>query len=182
MRITGGTLRGRRPNIVKGFPGRPTTDFGRESLFNLLRTRVDLEGLDVLDLFAGTGIVSMEFMSRGVASCHAVDADAKAMRHLQRTFDEMEMDTCQAVRADVVSFLKRVPQSFDLVFADPPYDWIELANLPSMIVQSGVLRLGNWFIVEHGDRTDLASAPGFLEMRKYGQVHFSLFQQPESQD
>ena len=163
---------------MKGFSGRPTTDFGRESLFNVLRTRVDIEGLDVLDLFAGTGMVAMEFASRGTASVLCIDADARAMRHLDRTFEAMDLSTCQAVRADVAAYLTRVPQGFDLVFADPPYDWPHLQELPVMIAKSGVLAPDNWFIIEHGERTDLSMHPGFQESRKYGHVHFSFFRQP----
>lgn len=179
MRITGGSLKGRRPAIVKGFAGRPTTEFGRESLFNLLRTRVDIDGLDVLDLFAGTGMVSMEFASRGAASVLSIDGDARAMRHLKQTFDVLGLENCQAVRADVGAYLTRVPQAFDLVFADPPYDWPDLLKLPQMIVDASMLQPGDWFIVEHGERTDLSMNPGFQESRKYGQVHFSLFRQPD---
>lgn len=174
-------MKGRRPAIVKGFAGRPTTDFGRESLFNLLRTRVDIEGLDVLDLFAGTGMVSLEFASRGAASVLSIDGNAQAMRHLQRTFEGLGLEHCQAVRAEVGAYLARVPQGFDLVFADPPYDWPDLQKLPQMIVDACMLQPGDWFIVEHGERTDLSTNPGFQESRKYGQVHFSLFRQPDAE-
>lgn len=165
---------------MKGFAGRPTTDFGRESLFNLLRSRVDLEGMEVLDLFAGTGMVSIEFASRGAASVFSVDSDAKAMRHLNRVFEEFDLDHCSAVRADVAGFLTRIPRGFDFVFADPPYDWPQLKDLPQMITDSKALPADHWFVVEHGERMDLSASPGFQEMRKYGQVHFSFFRIQEA--
>lgn len=176
MRVTGGELRGRRPKPVKGFSGRPTTDFGREGLFNLLRSRVDIEGANVLDLFAGTGMVSLEFASRGCASVTCVEMDGRAVRSIQQMFDTFGLDQGQAIRGNALDFIKRALTSFDIVFADPPYDLPEMAELPERILASGLLEPGGWFILEHGQRTDVSFAPSFKECRHYGHVHFSLFE------
>ena len=176
MRIIGGALKGRRVAPVKGWTGRPTTDFGRESLFNLLRTRVDIDGADVLDLFAGSGMVSLEFASRGAASVTALERDPKAVRHISTAFDQFELDHCRALRGDVFQFITRPITSFDIVFADPPYDLDRLLELPALILGSGLLAPDGLLILEHGERTHFDDEPGFIEHRNYGQVHFSFFE------
>lgn len=177
MRIIGGVLKGRRVAPVKGWTGRPTTDFGRESLFNLLRSRVDIDGADVLDLFAGSGMVSLEFASRGAASVTALERDPKAVRHISTAFDQFDLDHCRALRGDVFQFVTRPITSFDIVFADPPYDLDRMSELPALILGSGLLAPDGLFILEHGERTHFEDEPGFIEHRHYGQVHFSFFEQ-----
>ena len=176
MRITGGAYKGRRPKVAKSFKGRPTTDFGRESLFNLLRSRVDLEGLTVLELFAGTGMVGLEFFSRGCASVVSVEKDVAAVRGMYGVARAWELETWQIVRADALGFVKKSLTQFDLVFADPPYDLPELTQIPALVLEGALLVPGGWFILEHGERTDVSQVLGFKETRKYGHVHFSLFQ------
>lgn len=175
MRIIGGELKGRRVPPLKGFEGRPTTDFGRESLFNLLRSRVDLDEADVLDLFAGTGMVSLEFASRGARSVTAVEREPRAVRHISAQFKAFGLDQCTVIRADVADWLQRPLTSFDLVFADPPYDWEGLMGLPEKLLSSGLLVPGGLLVVEHGERTHFEEVEGFSEHRQYGQVHFSFF-------
>ena len=176
MRIIGGALKGRRVAPVKGWTGRPTTDFGRESLFNLLRSRVDIDGADVLDLFAGSGMVSLEFASRGAASVTALERDPKAVRHISSAFDQFGLDHCRALRGDVFQFVTRPITSFDIVFADPPYDLNRMSELPALILGSGLLAPDGLLILEHGERTHFEDEPGFIEHRHYGQVHFSFFE------
>ncbi len=175
MRIIGGELKGRRVPPLKGFEGRPTTDFGRESLFNLLRSRVDLDTADVLDLFAGTGMVSLEFASRGARSVTAVERDAQAVRHIAAQFRAFSLDQCTVIRADVTDWMARPLTGFDLVFADPPYDWPGLASLPERILAGPLLEPEGLLVVEHGERTHFDAVEGFLEHRQYGQVNFSFF-------
>ncbi len=177
MRIIGGALKGRRLAPVKGWTGRPTTDFGRESLFNLLRSRVDIDGADVLDLFAGSGMVSLEFASRGAASVTALERDPKAVRHISSAFDQFDLDHCRALRGDVFQFVTRPITSFDIVFADPPYDLDRMSELPALILGSGLLAPDGLLILEHGERTHFEDEPGFIEHRHYGQVYFSFFEQ-----
>ena len=175
MRITGGAWRGPRLPELKGFRGRPTTDFGREGLFNLLSSRVDLDGVHVLDLFAGTGMVSLEFLSRGVASVTAVEQAPKGCRFATAEAAQLGSDDLHAVCADIWSFLNKPLTQFDVVFADPPYDMPKLETLPDVVRESGVVAAGGWFILEHGERVDVSDRQGHVLSRKYGHVHFSLF-------
>jgi len=175
MRITGGEWRGRRLPEMKGFGGRPTTDFGRESLFNLLSTRMELDGAAVLDLFAGTGMVSFEFLSRGAASVTAVELAPKACRYMANQAQALGTDDLHPVCANAWAYLERPLTQFDVVFADPPYDLPHLADLPVRVRDSGMVVPGGWFILEHGERTCVDHHPGFVLHRNYGHVHFSLF-------
>lgn len=175
MRITGGQWKGRRLPELKGFSGRPTTDFGREGLFNLLSSRVDLDGAHVLDLFGGTGVVSLEFLSRGASSSTSVEQAPKACRFMTKQAESLGSDDLQVVCADVFQFLQRPMTQFDLVFADPPYDLPKLHELPRLIREGNWLAEGGWFILEHGERDHFDDEEGFKLTRKYGHVHFSLF-------
>ena len=120
MRIIGGRLKGRRFSPPRHFKGRPTTDFGREGLFNLLRSRLGLDGLEALDLFAGSGAVSFELASRGAVSVTSIEQDAGACRYISQQSRDFEFDGIRVVRADVYAFLSRAMTQFELVFADPP--------------------------------------------------------------
>ena len=175
MRVIGGKWKGRRFSPPKGFKGRPTTEFGRESLFNILQHQVELDGARVCDLFAGSGMVSLEFSSRGASSVTAVEQNPLASKHIYKLFEELEVPNGRIVRADVFAFLKRQKASYDLIFADPPYNHPHLMDLPKVVMNSGLLADNGLFILEHGDRVDLSREIGFLEHRHYGQVHFSFF-------
>ena len=183
MRIIGGRLKGRRFSPPRHFKGRPTTDFGREGLFNLLRSRLDLDGLEALDLFAGSGAVSFELASRGAVSVTSIEQDAGACRYISQQSRDFEFDGIRVVRADVYAFLSRAMTQFELVFADPPYTDPRLGTLPELIRESGLVAKGGLFVLEHGDKRNFKETPGFVEMRKYGHVHFSFFDfhaEPES--
>ncbi len=175
MRVIGGTLKGHRFSPPRHFKGRPTTDFGREGLFNLLRSRLDLEGLEALDLFAGSGAVSYELASRGAVAVTAVEKDAGSCRYIQKQAMDFELDAIRVLRADAFAFLGKAVTQFDLVFADPPYTEPRLEALPEMVREAGLVAKGGFFVLEHGDRRDFSAVEGFVEMRKYGHVHFSFF-------
>lgn len=175
MRIIGGSLKGRRFSPPRHFKGRPTTDFGREGLFNLLRSRLELDGLEALDLFAGSGAVSFELASRGAVSVTAIEQDSGACRYIQKQAQDFGLDAIRVVRADVFAFLGRAMTQYELVFADPPYTDPRLETLPDLVREAGLVTKGGLFILEHGDRRDFSAAEGFVEMRKYGHVHFSFF-------
>ena len=175
MRIIGGSLKGRRFSPPRHFKGRPTTDFGREGLFNLLRSRIDLDGVEALDLFAGSGAVSYELASRGAVAVTAIEQDAGACRYIQQQARDFELDAIRVVRADAFAFLSKAMTQFELVFADPPYTEPKLETLPGLVRDAGLVAPGGLFVLEHGDRRDFSEEPGFVEMRKYGHVHFSFF-------
>ena len=175
MRITGGTWRGRRLPDLKGFQGRPTTDFGREGLFNLLSSRVDVVDAQVLALFSGTGMVALEFLSRGAASVTAVEKAPRACRFAVDQANKLGSDQLHAICGDVWGFVGKALTQFDVVFADPPYDMAKLEVLPEAVRKAQLVVPGGWFILEHGERMDVSDQPGFVLMRKYGHVRFSLF-------
>ena len=176
MRITGGAWRGRRLKPLKSFKGRPTTDFAREGLFNLLRSRVKLDEARVLDLFAGTGMVGMECASRGAASVTAIEKQRQACSYIKGCYEDLGYEGAVTVlNINVFKYIKSAVASFDLVFADPPYDLKNLAKIPESVLTSGVLAHDGLFVLEHGDSYNFNGTQGFVEMRKYGHVHFSFF-------
>ena len=160
---------------MKSFKGRPTTDFAREGLFNLLRSRIELDGARVLDLFAGTGMVGMECASRGAASITAIEKQRNACAYIKSCYEELGYEGVKVINMNAFMFLEGVGGRYDLVFADPPYDLNNLAQIPETVNSSGVLAQDGLFVLEHGDSYNFNGMTGFVEMRKYGHVHFSFF-------
>ncbi len=175
MRVTGGEWRGRQLKPVRGFQGRPTTDFGREGLFNLLRTRMDLKGAHVLDLFAGTGMVSIGCASRGAGSVTSVEKQNRSCKQIKEHFKTLGYDKSIVVTGDCFSFLKRATSSFDFVFADPPFEMSDFEKIPACVQKSGVVKKDGVFVLEHGERMVFSQEGGFVESRKFGHVVFSFF-------
>jgi len=176
MRIIGGRLRGRTIKPPKDLPVRPTTDFAKEGLFNILSNRVDFEGLKVLDLFSGTGHMSLEFLSRGSNDVLAVDQNFKCVGFLRSVAAELSLNGVHTVKSDVFAFLKGCSGKFDLVFADPPYDLEQIPEIHRLVFERQLLAPGGLLIIEHGPRTSLSSLTGFQQQRKYGNVNFSFFE------
>ena len=159
----------------KNITARPTTDFAKESLFNLLTNRMDLEGADVLDLFAGTGSISLECVSRGAREVTAVELAHTQQNFIIATSKSLGINNLHLIRGDVFRYLKACSIRYDLIFADPPYALEELPTLPSLIVPA-LLKPGGLSVLEHGDQYDFSGHPHFLDLRTYGSVHFSFFQ------
>ena len=176
MRIISGTYRGKQIRPPKNFKARPTTDFARESLFNILIHQYDLEELDVLDLFGGTGIITYEFASRGVRSVVTVEKEPAHFKFIQKTCNEMDLDRVTVIRGDVFRYLKRPYQSFDIIFADPPFDHSRLEEVPDLVFSSEILAKDGLFILEHPSNYVFTAHSRFLRQRKYGGVTFSFFQ------
>lgn len=160
---------------MKSFKGRPTTDFAREGLFNLLRTRVELDDARVLDLFAGTGMVGVECASRGASNVVAVEKQRQACGYIKWCYEELGFEGARVLNANVFKYLDSAVGSFDLVFADPPYDLKNLTKLPGAVRDSGLVAIDGLFVLEHGHDYSFSGEIGFVEMRKYGHVHFSFF-------
>ncbi len=175
MRIISGKFRGRRLMPPKNITARPTTDFAKESLFNLLTNRMDMEGADVLDLFAGTGSISLECVSRGAREVTAVELAHTQQNFIIATSKSLGINNLHLIRGDVFRYLKACSIRYDLIFADPPYALEELPTLPSLIVPA-LLKPSGLFVLEHGDQYDFSGHPHFLDLRTYGSVHFSFFQ------
>ncbi len=175
MRIIGGKYKGRRINVPSTFRARPTTDFAREGLFNILANAWDFEELAVLDLFAGTGSVGFEFASRGAGRVDMVELDPGSVRHLERTVLKLAADNIHVHRSDALKFIRHPFLLYDIAFADPPYDLELIPELPDRILNAGILAEGGWLILEHGRKHSFNSHPRHRELRKYGSVHFSIF-------
>lgn len=175
MRIIAGSLRGRRLNPPANLPVRPTTDMARESLFNILNNYVDFDACKVLDLFAGTGAVSLEFISRGCISVTAIDINAACTDFIKHTTKELNISNLRVVRADVFELLRRPNQQFDIIFADPPYAAPDLVHLPEMVLQNNILTDNGIFILEHPRDYSFETVPHFWQHRAYGKVNFSFF-------
>jgi len=175
LRIIGGTHRGRRINPPSNFKARPTTDFAREGLFNILHNRVDFESIDVLDLFAGTGSISYEFASRGVKSVHLVEKDIKHISGIKKILKDMDLQNVRPIHIDVKAYLKTCSIKYDIVFADPPYELSWLQELPDIVTQAGIIKEGGVFILEHPRDISFTNHKLFFEHRNYGGVNFSFF-------
>ena len=175
MRIVSGKYRGRAINPPKNLRARPTTDFAKENLFNVLGNLVDFEECDVLDLFAGTGSISYEFASRGVHSVTSVEINPVHYNFIKKTAADLGIDNLFAVKANVFLYLKSCAKQFDLIFADPPYALKELPEIPRLILEGDLLNEGGIFVFEHGKNYDFSDHPRFLEHRSYGSVNFSIF-------
>lgn len=175
MRIIGGKYRGRRIDPPPGFKARPTTDFARESLFNILMNRVNFEEIRILDLFAGTGSISFEFSSRGAKEVHLVEQDLKHIAGIRSIIKEMGFENIKTIHIDVRTYLKICKAKYDIVFADPPYDlpWIE--KIPDLVSGSGVLEKDGLLVLEHPKKMNFTEHKLFFEHRNYGGVNFSFF-------
>ena len=180
MRIISGKYGGRRLSPPKNITARPTTDFAKESLFNLLNNRMDFEGTDVLDLFAGTGGIGIECISRGAREVTAVEIAHVQQNWIITCCKQLGIRNLSVIRGDVFKFLSACKARYDLIFADPPYALEQLPALPDIILghqpSENILKEGGWLVVEHGKDTDFTSHPRHVETRTYGSVHFSFFQ------
>lgn len=174
MRIINGIYKGRSIPVFKNLKARPTTDFAKESLFNILQNQIDLENIKVLDLFGGTGSIGLEFCSRGAAQVNLVEFNKNQVRHISKIAAEWEAPL-KAIHIDVFEFIKISKESYDIIFADPPYDHKSIGQIPDAILEKGLLKDDGLLIVEHGKHTSLSDHPHFLKTKKYGQVHFTFF-------
>lgn len=183
MRIIAGSLKGRRlnpPAKSKAWPTRPTTDFAREGLFNILQNRVEFEELKALDLFGGTGSHSFELISRGCQQVTYVDMYRGCVDFVEMTAREWGVtEYIRIVQDDVLRFIQRSQTSYNYIFAGPPYPLKELGQLPNMIFEHGLLDPGGLFILEHNPNYNFSTHAHFVEMRKYGSTQFSFFKRPE---
>lgn len=175
MRIITGQYKGRHFDIPRTFKARPTTDFAKENIFNVLQGYIDFEDATALDLFAGTGSISLELVSRGCKQVVSVEADRDHANFIRQCFKKLNEDRDILGRGDVFRFLKSCHQKFDFIFADPPYALEDLAKIPDLVLNGELLNEDGIFVFEHGKNHDFSAHPRFLEHRSYGSVNFSLF-------
>lgn len=176
MRIISGKFKGRRISAPNNITARPTTDFAKEGLFNLLNNRIDMEGIDVLDLFAGIGSISLEFVSRNSNSVISIEQNEKQYAFIKKISAELKIDNLQLIKTDVFRYLNTCHSQFDLIFADPPYELKQLAEIPALIFSKNILKPDGLFILEHSATYSFENQPFFLDHRNYGNVNFTFFE------
>lgn len=179
MRIIRGKYGRRRFDTPKNITARPTTDFARENIFNVIENLEEIEGSSVCDLFAGTGAIAFEFLSRGAAEVTAVELAQTQINFIRSVKDKLGDENLRIIKGDVFKYIASAGHSFDIVFADPPYDLTRFDEIAPLVMESKLVTPGTLFILEHSGKRDYSSLPGFFERREYGSVNFSLFRIPE---
>ncbi|MDE7410788.1 MAG: RsmD family RNA methyltransferase [Paramuribaculum sp.] len=183
MRIIRGKYGRRRFDVPGNITARPTTDFARENIFNVIENLIDIEGISALDLFAGTGAVTFELLSREAASVTAVEKAPTQYRFIEQVAHKLGDKNLRLIRGDVFRFLDTAaPASFDFVFADPPYDLPRFEDVAPKVFDSGIIRPGGIFVLEHSRVRDYSSLPLFHRHIAYGSVNFSIFKLPENDE
>ena len=175
MRIIGGRLKGQMIRLPATYAARPTTDFAREGLFNILGNEYEFEDLKVLDLFGGTGAVSFEFASRGASRVYCVEMARENASFIKTEAARLGLDNVTMVRDNVFDFLPICREKFDIIFADPPYALEGLETVPDKVLARDILHSGCYFILEHGGEHSFREHPFFVKERSYGRVHFTFF-------
>lgn len=175
MRIISGRFKGRRFDPPSNITARPTTDFAKESLFNLINNEMDIEGITALDLFSGTGSISYELASRDALHITAIEMSEKHIGYIRKMCSDLKIDNIRVMRQDVFRYLTSTQTSFDFIFADPPYQLENIADIPDLVFKHNHLNPDGLLIVEHGSKTSFENHPNFVDHRNYGNVHFSFF-------
>lgn len=176
MRIISGKYKGRRISAPTNITARPTTDFAKEGLFNLLNNRIDFDDIQVLDLFAGTGSISFEFASRNCSNVISVEQNEKHCAFIRKITSELKIDNMTLLKTDVFRFIDTCHMQFDMIFADPPYELARLAELPDLIFSKKLLKSDGLFVLEHSSKNDFRNHPNFADHRNYGNVNLSFFE------
>lgn len=178
MRVITGIYKGRHFEVPRTFKARPTTDFAKENLFNVLQRYIDFDAQPrALDLFAGTGSISLELLSRGCGRVVSVEKDAQHYAFIRKCMDTLQDLSAVPVKGDVFRYLERCREQFDFIFADPPYTLPNIADIPDCVLGHGLLAEDGLFVLEHGQANSFTDHPCFVEHRTYGSVNFSFFKE-----
>lgn len=176
MRIVSGKFKGKRFEPPKNFKARPTTDFAKESLFNIISNNYNFENITALDLFSGTGSISFELASRGCPDIVSVELSPVHQAFIRKIIEQLDIkDQVRSIKQNAFVYLKGCSQQFDLIFADPPYDMEGIETIPDIIFEKKMLTDEGWLILEHSKNKDFSEKPFFIERRSYGSVNFSIF-------
>ena len=175
MRIISGQYKGRAINPPRNLRARPTTDFAKENLFNVLGNIVDFEECDVLDLFSGTGSISYEFASRGVKSITSVEINGVHHSFIRKTAAELGIRNLYAVKANAFLYLRSCPKKFDIIFSDAPYDLEGSEQVIDLVMGGDLLTEDGFLVFEHSKGKEFSEHPNFWQQRSYGSVQFSFF-------
>ncbi len=175
MRVISGTHKSRTIPLPKDYNARPTTDFSKESLFNILSNNFNFDSLTVLDLFSGTGSISYEFASRGCPYVTAIEQSFQNIKQIKKIITLFKMDQISAIKTDAFHFLNSTKAGYDIIFADPPYEMNGIESLPDIIFKKNILNPEGWFILEHSGNHVFTDHLNFINHRHYGSVNFSFF-------
>jgi 16S rRNA (guanine(966)-N(2))-methyltransferase RsmD len=176
MRIITGKYGGRKINPPAKMPHtRPTTDVAKEGLFNIIENNIAIEGLKTLDIFGGTGSISYELASRGATDLTIIEKDPKMFDFIQHSIKELNIENCKVIKMDVFRFLEATSETYDLIFAGPPYALKNIDDLPVIVRQKKLLNANGWFILEHTPANNYEGEPMFKVSRNYGTTVFSIF-------
>lgn len=175
MRIISGQYKSRRFDVPKSFKARPTTDFAKENIFNVIGNLIDLEDVVALDLFSGTGSIAFELISRGCKKVVCVEKDPAHYAFIKKVKAELAAENLITIKTDVFRYIESAQQAFDFIFADPPYSLPTLSEIPEMVFSHHLLKSEGVFIMEHPKEQDFSRLPYFTQRRVYGAVNFSIF-------
>lgn len=175
MRIISGNLKGRRFNPPANIPARPTTDYAKEGLFNMLVNMIDFEETIFLDLFGGTGSISYEMASRGCKDIVCIEKDSTSVRFINSIATQFKIPV-QVIQMDVFEYIRSTKKKFNLIFAGPPYKLNILDEIPNEIFDAGLLNPKGYFVLEHNPEHKFDSHPQFIRSRNYGTTIFSIFE------
>ncbi len=176
MRIIGGNKGGLVIHAPSNLPVRPTTDRAKESLFNILHNKFDLENCNAMDLFSGTGNMAYEFASRGAKQVVCVDVNSNCCAFIKQSKIKFGFDNIEIYKADVFQYLKKCTQKFDIIFADAPYNLPNIPDIVSLVFTHQLLKPNGQLIVEHSSSLNLSKHPKIKDVRQYGQSTFSFFE------
>jgi 16S rRNA (guanine(966)-N(2))-methyltransferase RsmD len=176
MRIITGKYGGRKINPPGRMPyTRPTTDVAKEGLFNIIENNISIEGLKTLDLFGGTGSISYELASRGAAALTIIEKDRNMHAFIQKSIAVLNIENCTVIKMDAFRFLETTHETYDFIFAGPPYALKNIDALPVIIREKRLLKQGGWFVLEHTPANHFEKDVLFKSSRNYGTTVFSIF-------
>lgn len=175
MRIIGGKFKSKRFDPPKNIPTRPTTDFAKEGLFNIINNNFNFDNIKFLDLFGGTGSISYEFASRGCTDITTVEIYGRCADFIKKTVKELDIKGMHVVQADVFAFIENNHTTYDVIFAGPPYPLENLASIPDLIFKHNMVEGEGWFIMEHNPNHNFEKHPNFAKSKNYGTTIFSIF-------
>ena len=176
MRIISGNNRGRKIIAPKNLPVRPTTDKSKEALFNIVQNNYEIQNLKILDLFSGTGNISYEFASRGALEIYSIDKNIKCIKFIKQTSINLDMNI-KVIKSDAFKFIKNTKHKFDIIFLDPPYDYIlnEYFKIINEIFNKKLLNNEGLLIIEHSEKINISEHTNFKNSRNYGGCSFSFY-------
>lgn len=177
MRIISGQHKGRKFYPPKHLPYRPTTDFAKTAIFNILANYFDFEKINVLDLFSGTGSISLEFASRGCQHITSIDKHPGCVAFLKETATKLNLQQINAHKWDVFQFLNSCNEKYEIIFSGPPYALKNIEDIHRIVFEKKLLNQNGWLIIEHNIQLSLDHLPNLIDKRNYGTTVFSIFMQ-----